>query len=190
MTIPARGCLVLRRLAGKRPPQHSVEQNGGIVGVQTQAFSSDCADAFGIGQRCRYDGGLGGGKWEMSVERKGVTSNRAWRKNRRTNTPSSIEPIGMMEDHSNISERQVRPAGSPRRVRFTLTLVFVGAVILCVARIARIYRNDAQQVPAADRLVEISKNELVKRFRQALDSYENMTDEFRGCVLEIERRRL
>ena len=112
------------------------------------------------------------------------------RKNRRTNTPSSIEPIGMMEDHSNISERQVRPAGSPRRVRFTLTLVFVGAVILCVARIARIYRNDAQQVPAADRLVEISKNELVKRFRQALDSYENMTDEFRGCVLEIERRRL
>ena len=67
MTIPAKGWLVLRRLSSKRPPQHSVEQKWGGVGVQSQAFSSDCPDAFEFGQRCRYDGGLGGGKWEIPV---------------------------------------------------------------------------------------------------------------------------
>ena len=70
MTIPAKGWLVLRRLSSKRPPQHSVERKSGIVGVQTQAFSSDCPDAFEIGQRCRYDGGLGGSDWEIPDEKK------------------------------------------------------------------------------------------------------------------------
>jgi hypothetical protein len=51
MTIPAKGWLVLRRLSSKRPPQHSVEQKWGGVGVQTQAFSSDCPYGFEIGQR-------------------------------------------------------------------------------------------------------------------------------------------
>ncbi len=51
MTIPAKGWLVLRRLSSKRPPQHSVEQKWGGVGVQTQAFSSDCPYGIEIGQR-------------------------------------------------------------------------------------------------------------------------------------------
>lgn len=95
-----------------------------------------------------------------------------------------------MEDHPNISERVARPTGRPRSVRSALVLVFVSACILYVVCIARIYPSDAQRKPEADPLVAISDMELVKHFRQAVDSYDNMTDEFRGCVLEIERRRL
>ena len=51
MTIPARGWLVLRRVAGKRLPQHSVERKWDGVGVQTQALSSDCPHLVDIGQR-------------------------------------------------------------------------------------------------------------------------------------------
>ncbi len=53
--------------ARKRLPEHSVERKWGGFGIQTQAFSSDCPDGLEIGQRCRYAGGLAGGKWEIPL---------------------------------------------------------------------------------------------------------------------------
>ena len=41
MTIPAKGWLVLRRAAGKRLPQNSVERKWVRFGVQRQEFSSE-----------------------------------------------------------------------------------------------------------------------------------------------------
>ena len=50
MTIPAKGWLVLRRAAGKRLPQNSVERKWVRFGVQRQAFSSDKPLGLEIGQ--------------------------------------------------------------------------------------------------------------------------------------------
>jgi hypothetical protein len=53
MTIPARGWLVLRRVAGKRLPQHSYERKRAGFGVQTQAFSSECPQELESGAKIR-----------------------------------------------------------------------------------------------------------------------------------------
>ena len=50
MTIPAWGWLVLRRVAGKRLPQHSEERKVGRVSVQTRALSVAWSFGFEIGQ--------------------------------------------------------------------------------------------------------------------------------------------
>ena len=48
--IPAGGWLVLRRVAGKRLPQHSEERKVGRVSVQTRALSVAWSFGFEIGQ--------------------------------------------------------------------------------------------------------------------------------------------
>ena len=53
MTIPAGGWLVLPRVTGERPPQHSDKQPWVGLGVQAQAFSSDCPHGVGIAQSVR-----------------------------------------------------------------------------------------------------------------------------------------
>jgi len=51
MTIPAWGCLVLRRMTGKRPPQRSDEGKPTGLGVHHQAISSKLPLNFEIGPR-------------------------------------------------------------------------------------------------------------------------------------------
>lgn len=67
MTIPARGWLVLRRVAGKRLPLHSVERRWDDAGVQT-TLPSVCSDLVESWQRSRYHSVFGGGKWEIPDE--------------------------------------------------------------------------------------------------------------------------
>ena len=50
MTIPAWGWLVLRRVAGKRLPQHSEKRKVGRLSVQKRALSVAWSFGFEIGQ--------------------------------------------------------------------------------------------------------------------------------------------
>ena len=49
--LDVHGWLVLRRVAGKRLPQHSVERKWDSVGLHAQALSSDCPHLVDCGQR-------------------------------------------------------------------------------------------------------------------------------------------
>ena len=71
MTIPAKGWLVLRGATGKRPTQHSDKRIWCGFGVQTPVLSLECPHGFGSEARIRYNGGLGGAKWEIPVEEAG-----------------------------------------------------------------------------------------------------------------------
>lgn len=51
MMIPARGRLVLRRVVGKRPPQHSDKRRQVRSGVQTRASSAAWSFGFEIGPK-------------------------------------------------------------------------------------------------------------------------------------------
>ncbi len=51
MTIPARGRLVLRRVAGKRLPHHSVERKWDDAGVQTATLTAAWSFGSNRGQR-------------------------------------------------------------------------------------------------------------------------------------------